>query len=535
MNKIYLILFLIIIIRFDVNSQSCLPNGIRFTKQEQIDNFEINYPNCTKIEGHVTIGGINNTYIINNLNGLNNINTIGEYLSISYNDSLINLSGLEGLDSVEAVLAINNNKLLKNIDGLENLIHIGGYLRVEYNDSLESLTGLVNLDTNSITDLIITENKNLSSCNAQVLCDYLLNPHGVVEIYDNANGCNNPPEIAENCGISLPCLPYGNYYLYTQQEIDSFQFNYTNCSDIKGDVYIEGDSIVNLLGLNNWTSVEGDMRILSTSLVNLNGLDNLVFVGRNLSIGANDLLLTLIGIGQLDSIGLSISISWNDNLLNLDGIESLRTIYSTFSIFSNHKLNSIEGLSGLDSVGQRLFIFSNSDLPKLDGLEGVNKIGNELDIHSNSSLIDISGIENIDLNSIYRLSIYANQLLSECEVESVCKYLSETISGYEIHDNIEGCMNRDEVIEACLQGIPKENILYNNLFYPNPAKKELFFNVTDIYSIKQITIFNQLGENIFFTNDVNQPINISKLEQGLYIVELVLNELRVREKLIVLE
>lgn len=57
-------------------SQPCLPEGITFNTQEQIDNFQINYPNCTEIEGGVLIEGTD----ITNLNGLSVITSIGDYL-----------------------------------------------------------------------------------------------------------------------------------------------------------------------------------------------------------------------------------------------------------------------------------------------------------------------------------------------------------------------------------------------------------------------------------------------------------------------
>jgi len=40
-----------------VHAQPCLPNGITFTTQGQIDSFPINYPGCTEIGGDVVIGG----------------------------------------------------------------------------------------------------------------------------------------------------------------------------------------------------------------------------------------------------------------------------------------------------------------------------------------------------------------------------------------------------------------------------------------------------------------------------------------------
>jgi S-formylglutathione hydrolase FrmB len=52
---------------------SCLPQGITFTNQAQIDNFQTNYPGCTEIEGDVTIAGDD----ITNLNGLSVLTSIG--------------------------------------------------------------------------------------------------------------------------------------------------------------------------------------------------------------------------------------------------------------------------------------------------------------------------------------------------------------------------------------------------------------------------------------------------------------------------
>jgi hypothetical protein len=57
-------------------SQSCLPEGIIFTSQEQIDNFQTNYPGCTEIMGTVLIEGNN----ITDLNGLNVITSVGGFL-----------------------------------------------------------------------------------------------------------------------------------------------------------------------------------------------------------------------------------------------------------------------------------------------------------------------------------------------------------------------------------------------------------------------------------------------------------------------
>ncbi|MCD4746108.1 MAG: hypothetical protein K8R58_07400, partial [Bacteroidales bacterium] len=78
MKKLTLLIVLTFIIQAYVSSQTCLPEGIEFTTQAEIDNFQTNYPNCTEIEGDVTINGIN----ITNLNGLNVLTAFGGDLSI---------------------------------------------------------------------------------------------------------------------------------------------------------------------------------------------------------------------------------------------------------------------------------------------------------------------------------------------------------------------------------------------------------------------------------------------------------------------
>jgi len=79
MKNFTLIIFIIFhssLFTFHLFSQPCLPEGITFSTQEQIDSFQSDYPNCTEIEGGVVIEGID----ITNLDGLEVITSIGEYL-----------------------------------------------------------------------------------------------------------------------------------------------------------------------------------------------------------------------------------------------------------------------------------------------------------------------------------------------------------------------------------------------------------------------------------------------------------------------
>ena len=180
MKKLSFIIFVLIFCQITASSQTsqpCLPTGITFTTQAEIDNFQTNHPNCTEIEGVVTISGID----ITNLNGLNVLTSIGGYLSIW------------------------NNAALTSLTGLDNLTSVGGNLYIEDNDALTSLTGLDNIDANTISELRIIDNSSLSTCEVQSVCDYLANPSGTIEINNNATGCNTQAEVEAACeAIGLP-------------------------------------------------------------------------------------------------------------------------------------------------------------------------------------------------------------------------------------------------------------------------------------------------------------------------------------------
>jgi hypothetical protein len=186
-------------------SQSCLPDGITFSKQEQVDNFQTNYPGCIEIEGdtrilsHIenlnglvqinSIAGnvsIENNIYLKSLNGLNNLVSIGgdfELIESRYLESMAgfeklafvngnikiynnrvlkSLVGFENLSSIQGDLSLRNNDSISYMSGLDSLNSIGGSLAIEYNLALESLMGMNNL-TSIDGNLIISYNYSLSS------------------------------------------------------------------------------------------------------------------------------------------------------------------------------------------------------------------------------------------------------------------------------------------------------------------------------------------------------------------------------------
>jgi len=179
---------------------SCLPTGIVFSSQEEIDHFQVNHPTCNEVIGDVIINGTD----ISNLMGLSILTSIGGNLTI-YNTSLTDLTGLENIAFIGGDFSIgmdfmgcHGNNSLTSLIGMDSLTTVGGSLNIRCNEILADLSGIEQL--NSIAgDLSIQDNPALTNCAAQSICEYLSGPNGEINISGNKTGCNSPEEVEEAC------------------------------------------------------------------------------------------------------------------------------------------------------------------------------------------------------------------------------------------------------------------------------------------------------------------------------------------------
>jgi hypothetical protein len=662
--KRVIVLLVLVVGMISASGQGCLPEGLYINCQEQIDNFPVNYPGCTEIEGNVniycgwditnfnglsglttiggglyftenfgsfnltgleglttiggtllfvennasinltglegltTIGGglnINENYGSINLTGLEGLTSIGGNLYICDNDSLIDFTGLGGLATIDGFVQIWNNNSLVSLAGLEGLTSIGGFLSIRDNPittlsglegltsiggSLEisitsitnliglegitsiegglyindnlyltSLTGLDNLESGSITNLTITNNPNLTVCNIECVCNNLSAPNGILQIYNNGTGCNNPGAIAITCGFQMPCLPV-NYYFTSQDDIDNFQTYYPGCTELQGTVriddYITGN-ITNLNGLSVLSSITGILYIENNDeLVSLAGLEGLISITGSLIIQNNDELVSLAGLEGLTSIGDLLRISYNNNLISFTGLEGLTSIEGevlidfnnslmsftgleevTFMggnvyIQQNPNLTSLTGLEGLSSIGGSIYISFNDALVSLTGLEGLTSIEGNLGVQGNNALPTLTGLENIQANSIHDLYIINNSILADCDIYSICQYLASPNGTIYISNNDPGCNSQEEVEEHCLTGFDEQRIENGIIIIPNPANDKITISSSALTGDTQLSIFNVSGEKLIEKQltDNETQIDISALPQGVYFVRL---------------
>ncbi len=359
--------------------------------------------------------------------------------------------------------------------------------------------------------------------------------------------------------FAQPCLANGIIFT-NQTQIDSFQVNYPECSIIEGDVTIHGGSdITNLNGLSVLNSINGYLDIYENySLTSLSGLDGLETIGGNLSLHSNTVLLSLSGLENLDSIGGWLvffmnpnlnSLSGLENLLqiqgqlwieychslsNLNGLDNLTSIAGRLVIRHNPNLNSLSGLENLNSVDGYLEIWYNHELNSLVGLNGLNSINGDIFVTENDILTSLDGLENIDAGTIQDLSIRHNPQLSYCAVQSICDYLTAPNGTLTIEYNQTGCHNQQQVLDACESVSIRENTqdIVISIF-PNPATDKLTITSNIEFKFKSVYIYNQLGQEVLHKKNNDENIDISTLGQGIYIVKLAINGLKIRQKLII--
>jgi len=325
--------------------------------------------------------------------------------------------------------------------------------------------------------------------------------------------------------MSQPCLPEGITFI-TQAQIDNFQINHPNCTEIEGDVVISGDYITNLNGLSVLTSLGGWLYICNYNndfLANLTGLDNLTSIEGGLYIEGYNVLTSLTGLEGLTSIGQEFAIFYNASLASLTGLENLTSIGAGLYIEGNAALTSLTGLEGLNSIGEDFHIGDNTSLTSLTGLGNLTSISGWFGIEGNAALTSLTGLDSIDAGSITNLYICYNESLSTCEVQSVCDYLANPNGTIEIHDNATACNGQAEVETACENASVDELNLSNRLFiYPNPSSTQITIETTTTpRKNTSLTISSTNGQQLI-TQPITEPqteIDISHLPVGIYIVK----------------
>lgn len=296
---------------------TCPTGNVMLNSQADVDNFVLQFPNCTVINGNLKLEGnifditalINITQItgfleivgcqLENLDGLNALVNVGDRTRIFGNPNLERVDGLERLESTtELSFTLNTNLTEISLPALQN-IPLGIF--IDENDSLNSIQGLSNLSNGNIGPISITENPvlenlnglenvqnvtnmfiwanpnlndisaianipylnvgvltianntSLSVCTNMLVCDMIGNNRNI-SITGNASGCSNLTEVSASCATL-------STNQFEQKEIKTYPNPFTDFINIQLPLGVDKASVKIM-------NVEG--KVVYTALLNNN-------------------------------------------------------------------------------------------------------------------------------------------------------------------------------------------------------------------------------------------------------------------------
>lgn len=412
MNRFIIATTTLLLLTFSLFGQSCLPDGITFRSQQEIDDFILSHPNCTQIKGTVIIESSNS---INNLQGLKNIRRVEGAFRIRNTDNLTNLKGLEQLTYVGKDLAISRNDNLIDLTGLEGILMIDSTLSIIHNPNLESLLGLDNIQR----------------------------IEGNVDIFGNR---------------SLKKL---NDFSHLHTVKKALHYAINGVQHLEGFIRLRSIGDIDISVDDSLETISAFPNLITVDALNLSGIPNLKNITSfnqieelaSLVITDCDALIDIHFLSAVEAIFGPVILASNDALENLGGLDNLKFAVSNLRIVKNESLNSISALSNLNFVARRVLIEGNPKLENLDGLENISfdenfSFGIILEIINNATLTDISALKEWSFSNFNNLKITGNALLSNCSISSICTYI-DTNGSKEIRDNLCGCNSIEEVLANC--------------------------------------------------------------------------------------
>jgi len=275
------------------------------------------------------IGGslrIENNPGLTTCNGFNNLNHLGEALIIKTNDNLfsligfdslhratslvvsennqlLDLTGIENLDTLVFGMTISSNPRLKSLTGLENWKVFFGDLRIYNNDSLINLSGLHNLVTLFGT-FNVSGNANLLSFQG---ADSLKEIYGDFEAFENG--------LTAFAGLDRLESIHGSFIVKSNQVLQNFM-GLSRLQSVGALSFTDNSTLTSLAGLEGLQTITNSVGILSnTSLVDLSALINASNLKGQIIIQANTALPSLYGLDHLCNTFINkVDVSYNDHL-----------------------------------------------------------------------------------------------------------------------------------------------------------------------------------------------------------------------------
>lgn len=514
---------------------------ITLKNQTDVNEFSANFPTCTEINILRITGtsitdlsplsqivsvqqfSIDNTSIVN-FNGLENLVSISQGLSIFNNPNITSLAGFDTLAELDGVLSLRDNLNLQNLEGLSSLTDISGSISVIRNNALESLNGL----------------------------ESLIKIDGFFNVREN------------------PSL----------QDISALG----NVTEILGTVAIVDNDMLNSLeGLDNLQIIgnSGDFILESNqTLDDVGALSNLLFLNGRIQITENPILTTLSPLSNLDPTFIILEVRIEGNVLlskcdvaaicenfdtpsvttvignNAVGCNSIAEVQvaceivdipdSNFlSALLNHtpiidantdgdiQFDEAEAFTGNLEVADKVI----SDFTGLEafvnitGFDGSRNVPTTLSLEMNTALTSVTFSDNTDLHTVNlkngnNTSITTFNGLDCPTLEFVC--VDDVAFATANFTNIDPQVQF--VADCSVLSTPSFNLEESIVLFPNPVSEKLNISTTSNFTFIKAQVYSINGQKLMET--ATSQLNMSELSAGIYFVKVTTEQGSVAKKIV---
>ena len=225
-----------------------------------------------------------------------------------------------------------------------------------------------------------------------------------------------------------------------------------NVETINGNLFVSDLHSMDIFdGFKNLKEIKGSLTIQGTNFDSISGFGNLEKIDHVLVVSYNSSLANISELGPLDNF-YRILIYNNLKLNNLNFLNSVTTITEQVSINGNPSISNLDGLENLTSA-EYIIIDNNALLNSISSLKNLERLGSTtgstLRIKNNPKLTSLAGLEKLDVTTVSKMTIASNPLLSYCQLENVCQYVSSPFNDATVIGNDTDCDIRPNLVDQC--------------------------------------------------------------------------------------
>lgn len=458
----------------------CPSGDVVLTRQSEVDSFLLLYPNCTALNGGLSLTGD-----INDTAPLRRVVSIGGSLHIEQ-------TALETLDPMN-IFFVNGNAIVKDNMSLDAVIL----------DELFTVQG----------DLIIENNLAVQQVNlhnvGEIANNFVLSDHPLLERFETLRALTSVQmaEISDHNQLRI-INSFDGYFLNAAE----FRLiNNPNLDTIDGflnpnassDLLIDGCPVI-------YADIDGDIGTFILKNVTMNSISHFSNVYPYQLILEN-----ITGLESLEGLDFYV------NLLAISGCPDLERLNAdirvrNLELHDNPMLWDLSGITSTSSGLENLRLIGNASLVSLESLFDIPQITNTLQIEGNATLTDILSLSVDNMALLDSLILVDNPQLAACDAEAICDYL-EDFTSYRIEGNATGCHTGQAVRASCgfipPFGPPPIDDPGDPTYFPMPADDDIWSGGDDVPT--SMRLYDHTGNMVNQVCNTNQ-MNVKEQRTGWY-------------------